>query len=372
MRSTQALPRRRPPTSLIPVRADISHKAISPIRIGLCGIGRSGFGMVKRELADRQDVRVVAGFDLIRERSQELAGLLGSAVCTDYRQMLRDPAIELVIVATRSHEHVPMAIEALEAGKHVLVEKPMALSVREADRLIAAKADCPGELFVRHNRRFDAPFLQAMEIVRSGKLGKIFSIQLRQMSFGRRADWQTLRKFGGGQLLNWGPHLIDWGLQLMGSPAKEVWSDLRLIAAAGDAEDHAKLMIRGENGIVVDIEISGAAAISEPGWIIQGSTGAMKIDGNKVQVKYFDPKALPSLRVDSSTPTNYASRNGEEIKWIEENFEVAPQPAGNYWAALHATLRDGKVFPITLGQARETMRVIELAKRGTPFATLDA
>jgi len=327
--------------------------------------------MVKRELIGRSDIQVVAGFDLIPERAEELSDLLGSAVHIDFQQMLDDPTVELVIVATRSYEHVPMAIQALQAGKHVLVEKPMGLSLKEADRLLAVAAQSPGQLFVRHNRRFDPPFLQAMEIVRSGKLGKIFSIQLRQVSFGRRADWQTLRKFGGGQLLNWGPHLIDWGMQLMGYPAREVWSDLRLIAAAGDAEDHVKLMIRGENGILVDIEISGAAAVSQPGWIILGSTGGMKIDGNKVQLRYFDPNQLPTAQVDAGTPTNYASRNGEEIVWQQEEFDVAPKMIFNYWQELHAAIREGKSFPITLRQARETMRVIELARRGTPFPSVE-
>jgi predicted dehydrogenase len=369
MSTTQATPRRKPFTNQLPVRTDISHKLIAPVRIGLCGIGRSGLGMAKRELIGRHDVQVVAGFDLIRERAEELSNLFGSKVHTDFQQMRDDPIVELVIVATRSHEHVPMAIQALQAGKHVLVEKPMALSLKEADRLLAVAVKSPGQLFVRHNRRFDPPFLQAMEIVRSGKLGKIFSIQLRQTSFGRRADWQTLRKFGGGQLLNWGPHLIDWGMQLMGCAAAEVWSDLRLIAAAGDAEDHVKLMIRGENGIVV--EISGAAAVSQPGWIILGSTGGMKIDGNKVELRYFDPNQLPALQVDAGTPTNYASRNGEEIVWQQEEFDVAPKMASNYWQELHAAIREGKSFPITLQQARETMRIIELARQGTPFPSIE-
>jgi predicted dehydrogenase len=157
----------------------------------------------------------------------------------------------------------------------------------------------------------------------------------------------------------------------MGYPAREVWSDLRLIAAAGDAEDHVKLMIRGENGILVDIEISGAAAVSQPGWIILGSTGGMKIDGNKVQLRYFDPNQLPTAQVDAGTPTNYASRNGEEIVWQQEEFDVAPKMIFNYWQELHAAIREGKSFPITLRQARETMRVIELARRGTPFPSVE-
>jgi predicted dehydrogenase len=341
------------------------------IRVGLCGIGRAGFGMVKRDLAELPHINVMAGFDLLPERAEQLAGICGSKVYSSYEQMLSDPELELVIVATRSHEHVPMAIAALKAGKDVLVEKPMALDVAGADKLIRAAKKSGRRLFVRHNRRFDVPFLTAMEVIQSGKIGKLFAVQLRVGGYQRRADWQTLKKFGGGQLLNWGPHVVDWAMRFIDSPAKDVWADLKLIAAAGDAEDHVKLMIRGENGVIADIEISGAAAIAQHPWLLMGSHGSLQIDAkNHCTLRYFDPTKLEKMEVNDGTPTGRAGSHfsgGEEIAWVEEQFAAEPAKPLGFWVELYRAIRKGTRFPITLEEARENLRVITLAKKGTGF-----
>ncbi len=327
--------------------------------------------MVRRDFQKLSQIKVVAGFDLLEERTRQLAEICSSRVYASYARMLKDEEVELVIVATRSHEHVRMAIQALKAGKDVLVEKPMALNLAGADRLIAAAKKSGRRLFVRQNRRYDVPFLQAMEIVRSGKIGKLFAVQLRQGGYHRRSDWQAIKKFGGGQLLNWGPHLVDWAHRFIGGRAVDVWSDLKRIAAVGDAEDHVKLMMRGKNGVVVDIEISGAAAIPQTPWRLYGTTGTLVIDAkNQCRLKYFDPARLPEIKASDETPTGRAGSHfagGEEIKWIEEEFPAAPIAPGNFWVDLHRSIRTGTQFPITLEQARENMRVITLAKKGTGF-----
>ena len=115
---------------------------------------------------------------MIEERAKALAAICSWRVYTDFEQFLEDREIELVVIATRSHEHVPMAIAAMKAGKDVLVEKPMALDVAGADKLIAASKRLKRRLFVRQNRRFDAPFIQATETIKSGKIGKLFAVHL--------------------------------------------------------------------------------------------------------------------------------------------------------------------------------------------------
>src|SRR5689334_13921728 len=94
----------------------------SVLKIGLCGIGRAGLGLLQKEPLPRKLVRIVAGYDLIAERAQSLAKMFpGTKVYTAYQQMLDDAQVELVVVATRSHEHAPMSIAAMRAGKDVLV-----------------------------------------------------------------------------------------------------------------------------------------------------------------------------------------------------------------------------------------------------------
>lgn len=352
-------------------RAVYKGRRVDPIRVGLCGIGRAGLKMVRNEFLKQPYVKVVAAFDLLEERARELSDLCGAKCCASFDELLEDENVELVIIATRSHEHEPMALRAMKAGKDVLVEKPMALDLNGVDRLISAAKRLGRGLYVRQNRRFDVPFLQAMEIARSGKIGELFAVQLRQGRYQRRADWQTLRKFGGGQLLNWGPHVVDWAMQLIGGKAQDVFAELKLIAAAGDAEDYVKMMIRGAGGVVADIEINGAAAIGQPPWMLMGSRGMLVIDSqNQCHLKYFKAGKLSKLKASDKTPAGpdrarYST--GDEIKWIDEKFAASPGKPRVFWQELHRSIRTGAQFSVTLQEVRENMRVIDLAKKRSTF-----
>lgn len=336
------------------------------IRIGLCGIGRTGFGRVRREISPLSECVIAAGCDVIRERAEQLARECGSAVHDSFESLLADDEVDVVVVATRSHQHAEMAIAALDAGKDVVVEKPMATTLAGADAMIAAAARSQGRLIVRHNRRFDPEFVAAKRVVESGKLGTLHLVKIRQHEYVRRSDWQTLREFGGGQLLNWGPHLIDWALQLIGSPAREVWGDCRRVAAAGDAEDHVKLLIRGENGCVADVEISGAEALPEPQFHLSGSRGAMSIEGQACRLRYLKEGDSPPAHAACATPDqSQRPRSTDGLEWVDERYPAGAGHPGQFWIEVYRHLRLGVPFPVTLDQARQTMRVIDLVRPGT-------
>lgn len=340
------------------------------IGIGLCGIGRTGFGRIRTEVTASRQFRIVAGFDLIPDRALQLREIFGSTAHTSFEDLLDDQNVQLVVIATRSDTHARLAIQALEAGKHVVVEKPMATQLADADAMLQVAARSPGRLFVRHNRRFDPPFVCAMEALASGKLGQLHSVQLRVGEYVRRSDWQTLKRFGGGQLLNWGPHVIDWALQLIGGHAVEQWSDLKLIAAAGDAEDHVKLLLKGPAGAVADLEISGANAIRQLPFVLCGDRGSLTIDGQRAKLRYLrTPPDRTSLSASDGTPGQDDKRYkiDDKADWIEEEIPATSSRPTDFWNEIYLTLRKGTLFPITLDQAREVMRVIQHARQGTPF-----
>lgn len=342
-------------------------KSDGPIRLGLCGIGRTGFGRIRLELAGRLggEFELVAGFDVIHERAEQLRELFGAAAYGRFEDLLADPRVEVVVIATRSDTHAELATQALRAGKHVVVEKPMAVDLAQTDQLLAEAARARGNLFVRFNRRFDPAFLAARGAVDQGLVGRVHSVQIRVGEYVRRHDWQTLRKFGGGQLLNWGPHVIDWALELLGGQAKEVWADTRRVAAAGDAEDHVKLVIRGANSAVADIEVSGGNAARQPMFVVQGDRGAVIADVDRVQLRYlkqsFQP---PRLDVFEGTPPqdDRGYKASQDLEWVTSEEVLGAAQGGAYWGAVHAALREGAVFPVSLERAREVMRVIEVAR----------
>ncbi|MDD7751525.1 MAG: Gfo/Idh/MocA family oxidoreductase, partial [bacterium] len=232
------------------------------IKVAIWGLGRAGWGMHTHEIDRCPGCYEIAGcYDILPERMAQMQKKYPA--CKAYsspEEMLADPEIELVAVAVRSRDHVKFDIQVLEAGKYLIAEKPIAVSYAEAMKLKEVSDRHPGKMFCRQNRRFEACFQQVQEIIREGILGDIYEIKLCRHNYQRRADWQALKSCAGGQLNNWGPHLIDHALQFIHAPLESVWSDLRLVAAMGDAEDHFKAVLRGTNKIVVDIEVSGGVA----------------------------------------------------------------------------------------------------------------
>jgi len=218
--------------------------------------------------------------------------------------------------------------------------------------------------------RWSPEVLRIREHIRAGTVGNVFCIRRAQTTFAARNDWQTERRFGGGYLLNWGPHIIDHALCLLESPVQSLWSDLKQVAAAGDAEDHVHIILTGENGRIVDLEISGGAAISQPQWLVWGSRGALSCTGNQITLHYIAADyVLQDHVANPGTPmSGYGPK--EELPWVEETL-VVDSSGGDMSSicdALYAAVRLGEPYPIGLDQAVAVMRVVSEAKSGTAFA----
>ncbi len=344
------------------------------IRVGIWGLGRAGMGMHCPELdmfADKFEI--VAGCDIDRARFDGFKKRYPKAkVYTDGDAFLKDKNVELAAVAVPSLYHVDCDIRALKAGKYVFAEKPVALELPALRKLENACRKYPGKLFCRQNRRFEPCFNHVREIMDSGILGDIFEIKLCRHSYQFRDDWQTLKEFGGGQLNNWGPHLIDHALRLMDAPIADLWSDLKRIAARGDAEDHLKLVFRGKNGRIIDVEISGGIILRSPFYAVYGTRGTL-ISEDEQDIK------LQYLRPEFKWPTSKPSRNWAPIEnpwgsknapvWIRKTIMVEPANGRHLnmiYAAVFDTIRKGKPFPVKPEEAFEVVRWADRIKKQNP------
>ncbi len=343
-----------------------------PIKIGVVGLGRIGMTVHRECLKERPDkYTVVAACDLIEERCEQYAEEFGCRTYGDIKDLIADPEVEVVDIATRSCDHYAHAKMALLAGKSVLVEKPFCETYEQARELVELSSQPAGpKLYVRHNRRFEEGFIKVNEIIDSGKLGEVYEIRLARNGYQRRNDWQTIKEFGGGQLLNWGPHIVDHALRFCGGAYEKLFSDIKRVAAVGDAEDHIKLVFKGVNGRVVDMEISGGVALPVPEYRVYGSKGSLIGEKNTLKLRYLDPEVeLAEIQADPSTPGSGASfGNGETLVWKEETIELNPEDqTAVIWDYFYETYRNGKPYPITAQQAMEVVRVLEEAKIGTIF-----
>ena len=334
-----------------------------PIRMGVIGYGRATVQMHAVELEGMADKFQFAAVSVRSKDRQELArAKYHCAIYSDYRDLINDPNVELVNVATRSVDHAPMAIAALEADKHVFLEKPISVSYSEARALQAAAKRSKGQLLIRHNRRFASDFVQVKEIVDSGILGEVFLIRVRFLKYDLRDDWQTLQECGGGMLLNMGPHFIDHCLEFLGWQYETQWADTRRVAATGDAEDYAKVIFKGKGGLVVDLEMSGGAAFDEVSFSAYGKLGALCCDGKSIHVKHYDPAAVATRAARASTPAIDAPfGSGISIPWVEETIALRP-PQRELWGEVYKAIREGSEFPIKVDQSVQVMKVIDEMK----------
>ncbi len=349
-----------------------------PIRIGIIGLGRAGGGFHVPDMRSMPDkYQIAAVCDIIPSRAEDFGKQCGCPAYDNIDALLGDETVEMVDIATRSCDHYAHTLRAIAAGKDVMLEKPVTMNREELIDLLA-KTNKPGlpRLFFRHNRRFEPAFTEMMHILDSGILGNVFEVQLSQYDYQRRDDWQTISRFGGGQMLNWGPHLIDHALQFLGAPVAALTSDSIHAAAGGDCEDHFSIRLRGENGRFVTVSVSGSAALlAGRTYTLLGTKGAAVMHDNNIHLRYIDPaQVLSPVVSDPETPGaafgasgTYAS--GETLQWIEEDRTTAPPTHTTILGHIYESYRNGVPFPI---KDEEILSLMDVITRAKEQAIMDA
>ena len=241
--------------------------------VGYGGMGHWHFeGICK---TDR--VKFVGVYDIDPKR-MELAKSEGFEKLYDsYEAMLADASLDIIVVATPNNFHKTLVCQALEAGKAVVCEKPVAMSSGELqDMMDTAKRT--GSLFTIHqNRRADADYLAMREQAESGLLGKVFEIESRVTgSRGIPEGWRQYAVAGGGMMLDWGVHLIDQLMMMNPTPVTSVFCDMYHVAYQ-ECDDGFKLQLKFEDGVMATIEVGTSHYIEAPRWYVCGDRGALTI-----------------------------------------------------------------------------------------------
>lgn len=255
--------------------------------IGCGGVGPTHAGALLRI----DDAELVAVADLIPERAQALADKLNlTKVYRSDTEMLADPDIDVVCLATESGNHAEHAIRAMRAGKHVCVEKPMEVNLPACDRMIAVARETGMKLTVISQHRFDPATIQVKEAIDSGLLGKIILADAsvkwwRKQHYYDVAPWRgTWELDGGGSLMNQGVHTVDI-LQWLTGGVQSVFAHT-LIGAAHEmeTEDVAVACLKFNCGAVGTFTASTAAFPGSPARIdIYGTEGSAVIEGDRLK-----------------------------------------------------------------------------------------
>lgn len=341
------------------------RKTLKPLRIAVAGLGRIGWGRHALALAKHPDFQLVAVSDTEPTRREEAERELKCRAYADYERMLAVAELDAVVIATPTHLHKGMTLAALRRGLHVLLEKPMALNSADAETMVRAARKARRVLTIYQPARLGALHQTLLRLIASGKIGRVVRAQNALFSYARRNDWQALRKFGGGMLNNYGAHAIDEILPLIGYDVKRVFCQLQRVATLGDADDAAKIVLQTRKGVIGDVDISQASAISPYRQIVWGTCGAVWVQGGALHVRSFDPKKLPARALNPSLASAERKYPSETIPFADEVVAVDEKLEIDVYANLARAIRTGVAPYIKPEQTLAVMRIIDQCRKGS-------
>ena len=265
----------------------------SRLRHVIIGIAAGVFGGQHRPALALPTVDLVAVSDVNTEVGMQRANELGCAFYADYRQMLKETLPDVAVILTPHTLHAPIAIDCLQAGCHVLVEKPIAPQVAEADAMIEAAERNHRLLGVIFQHRFRPEIQAARDLLREGFLGELQRVEMsavwtRPEAYFKLAPWRgTWKGEGGGILINQASHNLDLVCYLVGMPARlSAWT--RRLLHPIETEDTAQAMLEWPNGALGSIHISSAEADIPERLKIVGTRGSLEIMHGALSVRELD------------------------------------------------------------------------------------
>ncbi len=332
-------------------------------KIAIIGYGGMGSWHVRHILAG--GALELAGIYDINPKRVELAQSRGIHTYNSLEELLADKSVELVTIATPNQLHKPLAIKAMEAGKHVISEKPVTLGSSDLQEMIDASEKHHRIFTVHQNRRWDAEYLMMKKVYDSGKLGPVFGIQsVVYGSHGIPGDWRGHKEFGGGMILDWGVHLIDQILCIV--------EDLKITSVYCrcdhitnfEVDDGFKLDMYFENGLTARVEVGTSHFIKLPRFYMAGENGSAIIpDWNKnckiIACTNWDPGEVVPVVTAAGLTKTMAPRSEDTI---EESEIVKPESdVHDFYRNVVKAIDGEETQLITHPQLMRVMKVMEAA-----------
>ncbi len=337
-----------------------------PINTALCSFGMSG------KVFHAPFIKQHAGYHLyaVWERSKQQAHehYPGIRSYSTYAELLADPAIELVVVNTPNITHFEYTKLALEAGRHVIVEKPFTVTAEEASILISLAERNNLKLSVYHNRRYDSDFKIIKKILSEGVLGPIVEAEFHFDRYKEDISPKQHKEIpvpGTGALYDLGSHLTDQALQLFGWPVA-VFADIAAMRPVSKVDDYFEVLLYYP-GNRVRLKASYQVREALPGYILHGAKGSFIKARTDVQEAALVAGKQPGgpdwgKEPDTEKGLLHTIIDGKVIR------EYIPSLRGDYseyYAAMHGAIRQGTPVPVSAAEARQVIQVIEAAFRSS-------
>ncbi|MFL6550311.1 MAG: Gfo/Idh/MocA family oxidoreductase [Povalibacter sp.] len=332
------------------------------IRVGLIGFGLAGRYF-------HAPLITAAGMDLcavVTSRTQEVRDAFPNVSVVDgVKDFLMRHDIDLIVVASPSQFHFEHAREALSAGKHVVIDKPLSTSPTEANALIELAEQKRRKLSVFQNRRWDGDFLTIRQLLEEQRLGKIAYFRARWDRFRPEiADrWRERAQPGSGMLFDLGSHLIDQALVLFGWPD---WVQADVFGQReGSMTDDGFEILMGKGSMRISLGVSSLAAAGDWRYCIHGTRGSFFKAGLDPQ----EDQARAGLSArDERFGVEAEERFGKLINGVNNDVQIIPTERGSwltYYERMKQAIEEDAAVPVLAEEARTVLQVIEAARRSS-------
>jgi scyllo-inositol 2-dehydrogenase (NADP+) len=330
----------------------------SPIRTAVIGYGFAGrsFHSYLVSLAPGLQLHGIAS-----RNPETREKILARGDCKAYESfeaVIADPDVDLVVIASPNSAHAPQAIAALNAGKHVVVDKPMCLSLEDADAMIAARNQSGKLLSVFHNRRWDGDFQTAQKVMNDGALGEVKWIELNWGRWGAYRSWRGQKEHGGGRFWDLGAHLLDQLLIFYKDYKPEsVYLRKQYDFAEADVESEAMCILTFEGGRTGVIDTSSVMAVAKPRFYLRGLQATFQKYGVDPQEKHMIEGDIDAAQED---PAQYGIIGDGKT---ETPVPTQPGRWRSYYENIAAAINGEAELAVTPESVRERLVIFEGALR---------
>lgn len=296
-----------------------------------------------------------------RDAAKVQAELPGCQVGT-LEQVLADESLDLVVIATPNDTHAPIARQALLAGKHVVIDKPFALDLAEAEALVELAEKQQRLLSIFHNRRWDGDFLTVRRLLAQGELGQVaqFESHFDRYRPEVRQRWREAGGPGSGLWFDLGPHILDQSLQLFGQP-DWIQADLAEQRPGALSDDYFHVVL-GYGALRVILHGSCLVSATMPRFVIHGSTGSFIKFGMDVQEEQLKLGLRPPAAEWGRDPE--PGRLSRVVDGQPQQQTVAGEAGdyGAYYRGVCAAIRGEGANPVPAPEALAVMALLDLAR----------
>ncbi len=272
-------------------------------------VGIIGFGFMGHNHADMvqsfDEMELVAVCDTNPEQLTDVPA--GVKVYDNADDLLKED-INVVIISVPNPLHKEMTVKAARAGKHIICEKPAAMSVAEFDEMVKVTQECNVMFTIHHQRRWDYDYRRMKAVFDQNLVGDVYIIKSQLYGVnGNMHDWHIYPEMGGGMLYDWGVHLIDQILQMVPSEIDTIFADVKNVINE-KVDDYFNIIVRFKNNITAEIELGTYYLTPKRGWFIGGNKGSAMIDdfsgaGKIVRTKHLLKNVPGKITMTAAGPT---------------------------------------------------------------------